>query len=106
MVLSFIRSPPLSEGMGNAQVIVHLVERAVGLLEEVEDDALAELSLLLVIVHLEDLLKGCDIDSVAKIGESAGTLLALLCCVSSRWRSTICMAGTYSSISCRHICVF
>lgn len=62
----------------DAHVLVHLVECAIGLLEEVEDNASAEISLIFIVVHLEDLLKGCDIDVVAKVGESDGTVLVLL----------------------------
>lgn len=49
---------------GGSQVLVHLLEGAVGLAEEVKDDALAELAVDLVLVHLEDLLKGRRVDAV------------------------------------------
>jgi hypothetical protein len=35
-----------------AQLLVHLLKRLAGLVEEVIDDALAELAFVLVIVHL------------------------------------------------------
>ena len=61
----------------DAHVLIHLVKCAVGLLEEVEDNAPAEFSLILIVVHLEDLLEGCDIDVVAKVAKADGTVLVL-----------------------------
>lgn len=71
-------SPLEKQELKDAHVLIHLVECAVGLLEEVEDNAFAEISLIFIVVHLEDLLEGCDINVVAKIGESDGTVLILL----------------------------
>jgi len=60
------------------QVLVHLLECAVGLLEEIVDYAFAEFTLILVVVHLEDLLKGGAVDVVAELWEiGCGALLTL-----------------------------
>jgi hypothetical protein len=88
----------------DAHVLIHLVKCAVGLLEEVEDNTSAEISLIFIVVHLEDLLKGCDIDVVAKVGESDGTVLVLLMyALASRdgWKMDI--GGMYLDLSCRHV---
>ena len=49
---------------GHSQLLVHLLEGLVGLAKEVVDDAFAELALVLVLVHLENLLKGGWVDLV------------------------------------------
>lgn len=59
------------------QVCVHFLESALGLLEEIVDDALAELALLFIVVHFENLLKGCGVDVLAKLGLAGRALLAL-----------------------------
>ena len=59
------------------QIGVHLLECAVRLLEEVEYNASAEFAFLLIVVHLEDLLKGRPIDAVSEFGESGRALFAL-----------------------------
>ena len=100
----FVVRPDKAECSKDAHVLIHLVECAVGLLEEVEDDASAEVSLIFIVVHLENLLKGCDIDVVAKIGESDGTVLVLLVyALASKdgWKMDIC--GVYLDLSCRHL---
>ena len=51
------------------QCVLHLDEGLLGLLEEAEDDGAAELAIILVVVHLEDLLKGQGIDAITQIGE-------------------------------------
>lgn len=51
------------------QVGVHLDKGTLGLGKEVVHDALAELALLLVLVHLEDLLKRGRVDAVACTGD-------------------------------------
>ncbi len=48
----------------HSQLLVHLLEGLVCLAEEVIDDAFAELALDLVLVHLENLLKGGWVDLV------------------------------------------
>jgi hypothetical protein len=63
-----------------SQTRVHLGECAVCLAEEVEDDALAELAVDLVLVHLQDLLKGRRVDGVLRTGDrhdALGPVLAL-----------------------------
>lgn len=45
----------VEDGCGDLQIRVHLLERALGLREEVVDYTLAKFTLLLVVVHLEDL---------------------------------------------------
>jgi hypothetical protein len=45
-------------GWAVVQVGVHLLESALGLSEEVVDYTLAELALVFVVVHLEDLVVG------------------------------------------------
>lgn len=91
--------------MGNhAHVLIHLVECAVGLLEEIEDDAPAEFSLILIVVHLEDLLKGCDIDVVAKVTKTDGTVLVLITCVLAlEFCGRTRVATMYLCFSCRHL---
>lgn len=44
---------------------VHLLKGALGLCEEVVDDALTEVSLIFIVVHLENLFKGGRVDNVA-----------------------------------------
>jgi hypothetical protein len=53
----------------HSQTRVHLVECAVRLAEEVEHDALAELTVDLVLVHLENLLKRRRVDGVVGAGD-------------------------------------
>lgn len=62
---------------GPVQIRFHLVEGAFSLLEKVEDNALAELALVLIVVHLENLLKGGRVDGVAGVRQAGGALLAL-----------------------------
>ena len=103
-LVSCFYTPPIGRSFERyAHVLIHLVERAVGLLEEVEDDAPAELSLVLIVVHLEDLLKGCDIDVVAKVAKSDGTVFVLFSYVSALGfcGKTSATAG-YLDFSCRH----
>jgi hypothetical protein len=62
------------------QGVVHLGEGLLGLLEEAKDDGPAELALVLVVVHLQDLLEGHGVDAVAQVGQADGALLALSPC--------------------------
>ena len=55
-------------GGGHSQLLVHLLEGLVCLAEEIVDDAFAKLALFLVLVHLEDLLKGGRVDLVLGTG--------------------------------------
>ena len=49
------------------QVLVHLLECLTCLLEEVEDNALAELPLCRILIHLQDLLERGTIDVTTAI---------------------------------------
>jgi len=87
----------------HAHVLIHLVECAVGLLEEIEDDTPAEFSLIFIVVHFEDLLKGCDIDVVAKVAKADGTVLALFAYVlAPNFSRMTRVAAMYLDFSCRH----
>ena len=48
-----------------SQIRVHLLKGTPGLLEEIEDDTLAEIALV-VVVHLQDLLKSRSIDHLGR----------------------------------------
>lgn len=90
-----------------AHVLVHLVECAVGLLEEIKDDASAEFSLIFIVVHFENLLKSCDIDVVAKVAKSDGTVLVLFAYVSAlEFCRKTGASAVYLYFSCRHFDVF
>jgi hypothetical protein len=56
---------------------LHLLERLLSLVKETKDDRSAELAILFVVIHLQDLLKGQGIDAVAKVEQTYGALLAL-----------------------------
>lgn len=73
----------------NSQCIVHLLEGLLGLLEEAEDNRLAELPVILIIIHLQDLLKGYGIDAVAEIWQTDGALLTLYCA----WSALVLVEG-------------
>lgn len=60
----------LRRGSWNLQSIVHLGEGLLGLLKEAKDDRAAELALILVVVHLQDLLEGHGINAVAQVGQT------------------------------------
>ena len=66
-----------SRKLENAQIGVHLGKGALGLSEEVIDDALAELAVDLVLVHLEDLLEGRGVDGVFCAGNRHDALAAV-----------------------------
>ena len=46
----------------HSHALVHFCESALRLVEEAVHDALAEVALVLIIVHLEDLLEGGGVD--------------------------------------------
>jgi hypothetical protein len=60
----------------HSQLLVHLLEGLICLAKEVVDNALAELALDLVLVHLENLLKGGWVDLV--LGTRDGHDVAVL----------------------------
>lgn len=62
---------------GDKQRLLHLLKRLFRLLKEAKHNALAELALLLVIIHLQDLLKRQGIDAVPQVWEADGAGLAL-----------------------------
>jgi len=62
----------------NSQARVHLRKCAIRLAKEVEDYAFAEFSVDLVLVHLEDLLKGRRVDGVLCTGDRHNALDAVL----------------------------
>lgn len=66
----------LASHVQHSQLAVHFLEGRVGLGEEVVDDALAELALVLIVVHLENLLKGGGVDGI--FGTSNGHYVAAL----------------------------
>jgi hypothetical protein len=77
------------------------------LLEEIKDDTPAEFSLIFIVIHLEDLLKSCDIDVVAKVAKSDGTVLVLFTYVSAlKFCRKTCVPAVYLYFSCRHFGVF
>ena len=47
------------------QGFVHVPKGGFGLLEESIDDAFAEVALILIVVHFDDLFKGGDVDFLA-----------------------------------------
>jgi len=57
--------------------VLHLDKGLLGLLKEAKDNGLAEFALLLVVVHLQDLLKGQGIDTVAEIRQGHRALFTL-----------------------------
>jgi len=62
---------------GDKQRLLHLLKRLLRLLKEAKHNALAELALLLIIIHLQDLLKRQGIDAVPQVWEADGAGLAL-----------------------------
>ena len=65
------------------QGVVHLGEGLLGLLKETKDNGPAERVPLLLVIHLQDLLKRRHIDAVAQVREADGTVFALLLCASA-----------------------
>lgn len=65
-----------SFGQGRAQSVVHLSKRVHGLVEEAKDNLLAKLSIVLVVVHFENLTESGGIDAIAALGQ-AGYRFAL-----------------------------
>lgn len=65
-------------GVGDSQSFVHLLERFLGLLEEVEDQWLGKFTFGLILIHLQDLGEGLHVDAVAKVWQSR--ILVLMKC--------------------------
>lgn len=61
----------------DVQGIFHLDKGLLGLLKETKDNRLAELAAVLLVVHLQDLIKGAGINAVTKIGVVDGAFLTL-----------------------------
>lgn len=76
--------------MSDSQCIVHLLEGLLGLLEEAEHNRLAKLPVVLIIVHLQDLLEGQNINAVAEIWQTDGALFALYCA----WSALVWVEGS------------
>jgi hypothetical protein len=68
----------LGEGAGHSQIGVHLDKCALGLGEEVVYDAPAELALVFILVHFEDLLKRRRVDAVGCAGDGHDAFFAVL----------------------------
>lgn len=62
------RRDALEHQLPHLQCVLHLDEGLLSLLEESEDNGATELAIVLIIVHLENLLKGQGIDAVAQVG--------------------------------------
>lgn len=63
--------------MWDSQSHIHLLERALGLLEEPVDYALGEFPLIFVIIHLQDLFEGRSVDAISTIGKAQGAIFGL-----------------------------
>lgn len=61
--------------MGNSQLLLHFLEGVFSLLEESIDDALAEIAVFLVIIHLKDLFECALIEDLLVIRQLGRTLL-------------------------------
>jgi hypothetical protein len=59
------------------QCIIHLGKGLLSLLKESKDNRATKLAIVLVVIHLQDLFKGQDINAVAEIWQANRTLLAL-----------------------------
>lgn len=67
----------VSSGGCDVQVQVHFLESTLCLLEKAVDDTPAELPLLLIVVHLQDLFEGGRVDTIATLWEYSITLALL-----------------------------
>jgi len=100
-VFSWNRGASCKAGL---QCVVHLLEGWLGLFKETEDNRLTEFTLILVVIHLQDLFEGHGVDAVAEIWQADGAFLALLrgvsCCAWLRSYKRKCLL-TLSSASWR-----
>ena len=55
--------------------LLHLLKGSICLVEEPVDDALAEVPVLVVVIHFQDLVKGGLVNPVTKVRETGRTLL-------------------------------
>jgi hypothetical protein len=62
----------------DVQRILHIRECLLRLFEEAKNNRLGKLAIILIVIHLQDLLEGIDIDAVAEVCDANGPLLALL----------------------------
>lgn len=86
----------LEVARGYLQSVVHLGEGLLGLLKKSKHDGPAELALVFVVIHLQDLLKCHGIDAIAQVRQADGALLALLLSASvsaPQGTCTILLAG-------------
>ena len=81
--------------MSNSQCVIHLFESLLGLLKEAEHNRSAELAVVLIIIHLQDLLEGHGINAVAEVWQADGSLLALYCA----WSALFPREGVAGSIT-------
>jgi hypothetical protein len=82
----------------DSQALFHLLEGLLGLVEEVADDLLAE-SVLLVVVHFQDLLKGRRVDEARgfELGELRNVSMIGSGCKSRRRTFSSAVRGAGSS---------
>ena len=53
----------------DSQGLVHLLKGVLRLLEKTKDNRLAELAVILTVIHLQDLAKSDRVDSIPQVGE-------------------------------------
>lgn len=59
------------------QFNLHLLERGLSLFEEAKDDALGEVTLVLIVIHFQYLLKGQGVDRVTEVRKARRSVLRL-----------------------------
>lgn len=74
----------------DVQRFLDFLKRGLGLGQEVDDDSLAEVALVLIVVHLEDLLEGGVVDDIrGQVSDIHGCFLCrcsvLKCVVGAGW---------------------
>jgi len=67
--------PLQGAGKSDSQRRIHLHKRLLRLLEEAKDYALAEFPFVFIVVHFEDLFKGCRVDAITMIREAGGSAI-------------------------------
>lgn len=53
----------------DSQGLIHLLKGVLGLLEKTKDNRLAELAVILAVIHLQDLAKSDRVDSIPQVRE-------------------------------------